>query len=245
MAFRSEREADRHRIDALEDAVEDKDEEIARLRAQLEAKEKKPAPKKRQKKQPKGNVPEVDDLPDGDVMEIATHDPTLNIIGAVWLAVVLGMLGYAWATSVFEMQMLVPALIFGVPPIFFLMRGKLVCDRKAGTITVVHSLVVSVKRKLSVEGQTLVVERRMHKPKDGDSYWAGHLFIGDRRIAHKKIHPAMAMARRVAAFMRMPLADRHQSQKDIMKAANMPLVIVVVVMAIAVLGYMTLGMPGP
>ncbi len=238
VAFRSEREADRHRIDALEDEVEAKDDEIQRLRAELEAQK---AGKKRKKKRKKrgrgveGQVPAVADLPEGDVMVVPTHDAMAVAIGALWLAAVVAVAVYGLVTGGFDRSAWIGVVIFGVPPLFLVARSELVCDRRAGTITVVHSLIFRFSRRIHARGKTLVVERRLHQPKDGDSYWAGHLFVGDRRIARDKIAPATALARRVAAFMGMPLAERHQSQRDIMRAAQMPLIVTMVVMVAGVL----------
>jgi hypothetical protein len=49
------------------------------------------------------------------------------------------------------------------------------------------------------------------------------LLLGDRPLASKKITPARVMAKRVAAFMGMPLGERDQSAKDIMRQAQQPL----------------------
>ncbi|MCA9620381.1 MAG: hypothetical protein KC731_15270, partial [Myxococcales bacterium] len=88
MAFRSEREADRHRIDALEDELEEKEAEIARLRNKMAAR-KEPRPP-----EAKGRVPEVQDLPEGPLLAIPTHDPSAWKIGAIWLLTLAGVMGY-------------------------------------------------------------------------------------------------------------------------------------------------------
>ena len=204
MGFRDERSADRYRIDALEDEVAAKDDEIERLRAELTAKQA-PKPSKQQKKKkkraPADIVPVVDDLPSGDVMSLDTHDQANWKVGVVWLvvaAIVFGVLGVRQGLGG---GLLAPMAIFGLPGFFFLIRTRLVIDRKARTITRVWTFLLSVRRTLSVEGQELVLERRAHHPKNGKTWYGGHLLLGERPLASMKIGKARVMAKRGAAFM--------------------------------------------
>jgi hypothetical protein len=230
VGFRSERDADRYRIDVLEDEVAEKDDEIARLRAKLAT----PKPKRRQHKQKqqakRGEVPRVADLPSGPRMEIATSDPKGWLVGLLWLAMAGG--GYAYSVLIdgYQQNGLLVLLFFALPGLLFFTRTRLLLDREARTITVVYSLLISMRRVLSVKGKALRIEKRYHKPKDGDSYYAGHIFLGDHKLARAKIGKAQGWARRIAAFMELPLSERNESTKAIMRRAGMPLWIVGVVM---------------
>ena len=98
---------------------------------------------------------------------------------------------------------------------------------------------IALGPRATPELKALLIQRRYHRPKNGDGYYLGHIFLGDRRIARAKLAEASRIARRVAAFMTLPLTERDQSSEDIDKQAKRPLQLVMVFAVVAmVLGWL-------
>ncbi len=214
MAFRSDRDALRHRVDALEDELRARDQELARVRAELERGQRDPTPPKPKRPPTKlsfrlftRTTPEPE--PTGDRWTLPKSEPSLAATLALmfWAGIFLLTLvpllvrgdSVAW----------VPFFIFIPTPIAMLLyRSGVDIDRTARTATIWRQLIVRWEKKLSFDEHVLHVDTKLVTPKNADSYWAGDIKLGDHVLATRKEAEAKALARRIAEFAGVRLADR-------------------------------------
>ncbi len=233
MTFRNDDDARAQHVDALkgelsdkEAALAEKDAEIARLRARLEADEDffgedaavmataaKNAP-----------APKVADVPSGDVWAVAAHDPNGWMYGLGWIVVFGAAAAYAWWAGMISAKELAPLVLFGVPGLLFFARNDLVLDRTRGTVTRIRSLfLVRWKRTEPVGGRPIVMDRRHVSPKDGPSYWTGHVFLGELKLFVKREEAAEELAKRIASFLGVEYVRRQGSAASMERRALLPL----------------------
>ena len=232
MAFRDKQNADRIRIDALEDEVDEKDAEIARLKKELAERNDKKKPQKKPKK--KTPVPKADDLPEGDVWDVeTTHPEGMWKWGVGWVVAAFGVVGLVAANQGPKLELLMPVACFGLPGLMFLHRRGLTIDRKRAEITRWDWFMFRFRRTWSMKGKDLELVSRNMSPKNGPSWIAGVLMLDDRVLFLMKIGKAQSLARRVAAYLDVGLAERRETTDEIMKRAQQPLAFVAVFMVIA------------
>lgn len=234
MSFRNDRDASRHRIDALEEEVAEKDRKIADLERELAGRGK--ASKKPGRKGDAagrgGAVPQVAGLPEGDVWEVPFYDPKALWIALGWIVLLVGGALWMWLMR-HDASMFIAAGIFTAPALVFVHRSGLVIDKRSKTLTHWHWLVVPWKKVLPLAGNHIAMETRLVTPKDSDSYWAGRVFLGNHQLFQKKKHEAERLGTRIAAFAGIPFKERAVSSKQIMREAEQPLRFMAIFMVIA------------
>lgn len=206
MSFRSDREALRQRVEDLEDDLAGRDAELARLRAELErAKAPKPEPEPESLPKPRLGLfgPGKSELePSGDRWVIPRTEPQLmaTVVLLVWAAIFIVVLApFLWRG---DEGAWIPALIFIPAPILMLLYSSgVVLDRRARTITTFRRLILRFERTFPAPGRMLVVERDLVMPKNGDSYWAGRIRLGDELLIVRKEAEARELAKRMAEFV--------------------------------------------
>lgn len=206
MSFRSDREALRQRVEDLEQDVAARDAELARLKDELErAKEPETAPAS--ESAPKRRVAffgpgKAETEPSGDRWVIPRTKPELmaTVVLILWPAIfIIALAPFLWRG---EEGAWIPALIFIPAPILMLIHSSgVVLDRRARTITRFRRLILRFERTFPAEGRLLVVERHLVMPKNGDSYWAGRIHLGDQFLVVRKEAEAHALAKRMAEFV--------------------------------------------
>jgi hypothetical protein len=233
MAFRDKGTADRVRIDALEDELDDKDAEIARLRSELAERD---APKKKTKKGRAAPVPTASDLPVGDVWEVeTTHPKGTWKWGLGWLAILAATIAYLGVTGGWRTELLIPLTIFGVPGMTLFRRRGITLDRKAGTITRWDWFLFRRRRTWAVAGKEIELVRRTMYRKNGPSWTAGVAHLGDDELFLMKWGAAEDLSRRVAAFFGIGFRERRETTEEIQRRAHQPLKFVSVVIVLAMI----------
>lgn len=228
MGFRNEEEARAHRIHALETELSERNRKIAELEAKLEGQ--KEPPRKRQKRGARGggkkDVPKVADVPEGDLWTLPVHQPLMWLVGLAWVAVTMGIGGYLHLVDGMAWSEVAPAMLACFPALFLFHRRRLVLDKRAGTVTQQNRLLIATwTRATSYRGQSIRVERRHYSPKDGAPHWNGHVFLGKMKLFAMREEPAIALARRVAAFLEIPCRVVTPSHKQMQRQAMLPLLI--------------------
>jgi hypothetical protein len=239
MTFRDDREAARHRIDALEGQLDEKDEEIARLREELAAREAPAAPPRaKEEHQKKADPPVVAGVPPGDVWAFDTSGRNEWKAGALWLVGIAAAAGYLWVHEHAGAAVLFPVLLFSAPGLFLLVRSGVVADRGARTITVWYRLLVRHAWVVPIdEGSVIEMDTRLVSPENGDSYWSGHVFVGKRKLFSKKEREAEQLAKKLAAFLGIPYLRRRPDMKAIERQARLPLMLTTAMVAIGAAAY--------
>jgi hypothetical protein len=206
MSFRSDREALRQRVEDLEEDVATRDAELARLKDELDrAKQPEPPPEPEPLPKPRFawfGPGKAETEPSGDRWVIPRTKPELvaTVVLILWPALFIAALApLIWRG---ERGAWIPALIFIPAPILMLLYSSgVVLDRRARTITTFRRLILRFERTFPVEGHMLVVERDLVMPKNGDSYWAGRIHLGDQFLVVRKEAEANALAQRMAEFV--------------------------------------------
>jgi hypothetical protein len=243
MGFRSDEDARIHRIDALEGELDEKDAEIARLKAELEAEreadadlkelealERASAAEQREQKATRARSP-AKAKSSSDIWAFNTHMAHAWMIGIAWLAVVAGGAAYMHYERSMAWTELWPALPVFLMSLFFFHQHGLVLDKRAGTVTRKDRLLVfSWSRVRPYAGKAITIDRRYYSNKDGDSYWTGHVFLGDLKLFAKKEAEAERLAKQVAEFL--GIACRPPSTKQMQRRAMLPLILTMVGVAI-------------
>lgn len=242
VGFRSDDEALRHRVDALEGTVAEREAEVQRLRAELEASKKPSAPAPAETPASakvslglweRMSAKRGDPAPDGDRWALSVAPPSrgtvLGILGLLVVAIGVPFLVDLQVDSS-PKELVALALALGIVPLAALLyRSGVVVDRRARTVTVWRWFLLRWSRTLPLEGAKLVVEERHVSPENGDSYVMGHVFLGDQFLLRRREHHAEALARRLAQFADVPFAGtRPESIKRIERMAWMPLTLGVV-----------------
>lgn len=233
MAFRDKQKADQLRIGALEEELDEKDAEIARLRDELADRRDQKKPKKKRAKE-RAPIPAAKDLPEGDVWDVeTTHPEGMWKWGLGWFALLGGGVAYLAVTGGLRRELLIPVACFGLPGLMLLRRTGLTVDRKRGQITRWDWLFVRIRRSYGIEGKDLELVSRTMTPKDRPSWSAGVLRIDGRDLFLMKIGKARSLARRVAAFLGVGLSERRESTDEIMARARQPLTFIMGFMIVA------------
>lgn len=220
----------------IRDELEEKDAEIARLKAQLDAKEvdedlaeleRMEAEEREHAPPPSRERPTRARAKSKDTREtwaFDTHMPYGWLVGVVGLAVGGGGAWYARAVRAMPWTDLWPALfVFATSLIFFHQHG-LVLDKRAGTVTRKDRLLLfSWKRVRTYAGKVITVDRRAGR-RDGESYWVGHVFLGDLKLFAKKEEESERLAKQVADFLGIPCRSQ-SSAKQAQRLALLPLVL--------------------
>lgn len=216
MSFRNDDDARRHRIDALESDLEEKDAEIARLKTALEAKESAP---KSKKSAPRSVATKAAQVPGGDVWKLDTHDKRSWMFGVGWLVVLAAILGYLHRTGSVGAEEGLWVVCFGIPGLFFFARSGLVLDRSAGTVTRWRAFFFAKwRRTVPLAGRAIEIEKRLASPEEGSSYWAGRVYLGDLKLFAKKEEDAERLAQQIAAYLGVPCRVKHPSAKQANRA---------------------------
>ena len=223
MGFRSDEEALRSRVDALEGDLADREAEVERLKADLEA-ERHPPPK------PKAPEPKLsfglraeeapaEPTPDGDTWGLAGTRMgwRLIVVLGAWSASSFGFFGYEFAGKGHWGGSIGLVLLGLSPLLLFLYRSGIVIDRRARTITIWKRLFVRWARTVTLAGEEIGVE----KPplgQDGDTAYG--VLLGERFLLSREKEPAKALAEKIAEFAGVPFAGvRSRSQKQITRRA--------------------------
>ena len=243
MGFRNDEDARIHRIDALEGALDEKDAEIARLKAQLEAKDvdddrvelermeaeerKDAAARAQQKQAPRTKIKQ-------DTREVRTidlHMPHLWMLGVAWIPVVAAVAWYMHAIQGMEWEALWPALLVLPVGLFFLHRHTLVLDKRSGTVTRLDQvLVFSWRRVRPYAGKAITIHRGYYSNEDGNSHWTGHVFLEDLKLFVKKEGQARRLAKEIAEFL--DITYRTARPKQAQRHPMLPLVLTMVAVVI-------------
>ncbi len=239
MGFRNDEDARIHRIDALEGELEEKDAEIARLKAELDSEREVDADMaelaameaEQRRHEPAAGAERASAKSRGDVWAFDTHMAHAWMFGVGWIVVVGGAaayMSYVQALPLSELWPALPALLLGL---FFFHRHGLILDKSAGTVTRKDRLLFfSWSRVRPYAGKAITIERRYYSNKDGDSYWTGHVFLGDLKLFAKKEAEATRIAKEVASFL--GIACRPPSTKQTQRNALLPLILTMVGVAI-------------
>ncbi len=245
MGFRNPRDADRLRIDALEEDVEDKAARIAELEAALarrDAAERQPPRGKRAKstRRAEAKVPKVDGVPEGARWSFeTTHPKGTWKLGIAWMVALAAIVGVVVAREGLHRGIGIMVAVFGVPGLLLLHRSGLVVDREKRRITRWDSIVIPVRRTWEVGGHRIVLEERSMTPKDGESWQAGFVFLGPHLLFKDKKAAAQRTARRIAAFLGVAYSERRERDEAVERRAIMPLM---VVMTVALVGGLLMWM---
>lgn len=238
MGFRSDEDARIHRIDALEGALSEKDAEIARLKAELEASTSNEDPAL---EWPEAEEPEHDAkqasasaAPRGtksedarEVWNIDIQSPHAWMLGVGCIVVVGGGAAYMRYEHAMAWTELWPALFVIPMSLFFLHQRRLILDKRAGTVTRLDRLLFfSWRRAQPYAGEAITIERGYHSNNDGDSYWTGRVFLGDLKLFVKKEAEAQQLAQQIGQFLGIPC--RPPSTKRMHARAMLPLVLTMV-----------------
>jgi hypothetical protein len=244
MGFRNDEDARIHRIDALEGELDEKDAEIARLKAELEAKEvdgdlaelermeaaerEQAAGRARQQapRAPSKSAPsKTKDT--REVWAFDTHKPNAWMIGVGWFVVVAAGAWYMHAMRGMEWATLWPALVILPMGFMFLHRHGLVLDKRAGTVTRTDRLLfLSFRRERPYAGKAITVARRYYSSDTGDGHYNGHVFLGDLKLFAKREAEADRLAKQIAEFLGIPV--RPPSARKMQQRAMLPLVLTAV-----------------
>ncbi len=215
MGFRSDHEALRHRVDALEGQVEERDAEVVRLRAELEAaRAKDPGPAKAAISEPglertETPAPAADerkDFVDDDTWALPMVPQreraplsSLVVLGlGVGAPVMLYEAGYIGLVGT-----LVGALTFGLGSLGFLIyRGGIVADRRTRAVKIWRSAILGWSRTLAVGEQSIFVEKTTAA--EDESKVVGRVYLGEHFLFERPWDDARGLAERLADFLGAP-----------------------------------------
>ncbi len=222
MGFRSDRDASRYRIEALESALEEKDAEIARLRAEAEGKRahdakdaRRKATRENERSAPTGAPPAaiLSSLPDGDTWALPIS------AGLELMPILVGgvgglIAGYARDPSSLGLGeprfllTLLPAVLV-VVALWFALTKRVVLDRRAGTVRVHVGLL-----KRTIKGKSFQVRGFVVSSENGPTVKKGRVAFGMHRLMAASEPEACALAERMAAFMGVPYLGVRFSEKE-------------------------------
>jgi hypothetical protein len=233
MGFRSDEEARVRRIDALEGQLSEKDAEIARLRAQLEGPRPTPQVPTASARDTSASTASAPGPGAREVWSFPTHDPKGLWIGMAWVVLASVATAYLGTSSEEASSLAAMAAVFvilSLPALFLFHRHRLTLDPSAGTVTR-HDRVLFVtwKRTVSCAGRAVEVDRRLHSPSDGESYWVDHVYLGDLKLFAKRGEEADALAKKVARHLGVPCRPRPFSAEETERRARRPLVYTMIV----------------
>ncbi len=236
MGFRSDRDASRYRIEALESALEEKDAEIARLRAEAKGKraqdEKKPRRKaKHEKDQAAPPAAILSSLPAADTwaLPISAGLELLPILVGGVGGLIAGYTRYPSSLGLGEPRFLLTLLpaVLVVVALWFALTKRVVLDRRAGTVRVHIGLL-----KRTIQGKGFQVCGFVVSSENGPTVKKGRVALGAHRLMAASEPEACALAERMAAFMSVPYLGVRFSEKEQERVAIQALVLTFVTVAV-------------
>ncbi len=241
MGFRNKGDARRLRIDALEDDVAERDEEIARLKLELQKTNQRKPKKRKRKKRAEGSASGERErasvsVPDRDTWE-------LDVRPLRWsnLVVFLGLFGGMGLFLIFSSRGDYRTVVLGAACVALgaamgattAARQRLELDRINRTVTIKSHLLLTWKRTVKVTDTELLMTKQYMQPKHGSSWTQGTLVLGGRTVCKGKEAAQRKLGRQVASFLGLSFDIRTPTAEEIEKRALRPLMFVFGVTAIA------------
>jgi hypothetical protein len=147
-------------------------------------------------------------------------------VGVLCLAGLAGAAVYARAAFGPDNIATVVEIILVAPILLLFHRHGVVCDRAARTITKWNRLLfIPWKTVVPVDGQKIRIERRLHSPDEGESYWTGHVFVGSTKLFAKSDEEAKILAQEIATFLGIACKQQQPDPKNAQREAAMPILI--------------------
>lgn len=209
MGFRSDDEAMRHRVDALEGQVAEKDAEVERLKKELAAAKEagRPPAVKVALAPPRPLSSAKEEMaPDGETWAVpmAVRDPKFTIGMLGFLLFLLGIpLALQYQGESHGWDVWIPVLLTATIPVgLILYRGGIEIDRKARKVTRWRWFLVGWERTFPTEGESIfveVVDRGNEETAQFDRIFVGENFLVERRSPRGK-----GLAERIARYLELP-----------------------------------------
>ena len=217
VAFRSEKDASRHRIDALEDELEEKDAELERLRAEVErrdaaAKDGARKTKKRRSKRRGASGERAEappqGVPTGTTWSVREYSPLWMLpVAGCGLGVCLAALGLGsqpGQSTAGWLVMLLPLALVALA-----LDKRVVLDRGGAGVS---------KRwgplRMPLDGSAFRVAETVTSSENGPNVYWGSVYFGEDRLVNRRKAEAIEVAQKMAAFMGRPYKGSKFSQKD-------------------------------
>jgi hypothetical protein len=209
MGFRSDDEAIRHRVDALEGQVAEKDAEVERLKKELEAAMEagRPPAVKVALAAPRPRRSAREEMaPDGETWTVpmAVRDPKFRVAMLGFLMFLVGIpLALQYQGEIHGWEVWIPILLTATIPVGLLLyRGGIEIDRRARKVTRWRWFLLSWSRTFTADGESIFVEgvtRGNEESVEWDRVFLGEGFLVERESPHGK-----ALAERIAKYLDVP-----------------------------------------